>query len=104
MGRIDELDLLTRNFVRNQNENRRESMIRETVLKIQTLKPAQRYTADFYVKTMRQVLKEGDAFLDREIERFEKLSLKKMLPKDLDESNKKRNILQHFRFHRRDEL
>jgi len=89
------------------NSREQERIIRDTVLKIQLLAPTKRYTADYYVDTMRKVLKDGLSFLDQEIVRIDKALLTQMLDGHKDEMNEKRNILQHFRSHRsrkRDEL
>ena len=99
---------MTRNFItRVGNSKEQERIIRDTVHKIQLLAPAKRYTADYYVDTMRHVLKEGLDFLDQEIGKLDKALLTQMLEKHKDELSEKRNILQHFRSHRsrkRDEL
>lgn len=112
MGRINDLDVFTRNFiVRLGNPNEQERIIRKTVLKIQLLEPGKRFTANFYVETMRDIMKQGISFLDVEITKIDKMMLshdEHLMPKDKDEMNEKRNILHHFRTHknqhRRDEL
>ena len=76
------MDIFARNFIlRIGNPSEQERIIRETVLKIQMLAPAKRFTADFYVEIMRKVLKEGDSFLDSEITRIDKMMLNHMLEK-----------------------
>lgn len=102
LGVIDELDLNTRHFILNQN--RRNEYMRETILMVQNLSPYKRTSADVYVKIMRQIIQDGDVYLDNEIQRIEKLLLTKMLPEKHNELNKKRNVLRQFNFHRRDEL
>jgi len=101
IGKIKDLDIFTRNFImRSGNSKEQERIIRETVLKINILPPAKRFTADYYVEIMRSVLKQGEGFLDEEITRIDKMLLAEMLEKHKDEMTEKRNILQHFRLHR----
>ena len=101
IGKIKDLDIFTRNFImRSGNPKEQERIIRETVLKINILPPAKRFTADYYVEIMRSVLKQGEGFLDQEITRIDKMMLAEMLDKHKDEMTEKRNILQHFRSHR----
>ena len=59
-----------------------------------------RSTADQYVEIMREVVKKGDGFLDNEVEKIDKI----LLSKNDEKLSKKRNIFQHFRSFRRDEL
>ena len=110
---MDDLDVFTRNFIlRVGNPKEQERIIRETVLKIQMLAPAKRFTANYYVEVMRTMVKrslhgvgddnsEGDDFLDGEITKIDKMMLTEMLAKHKDEMSEKRNILHHFRSHRR---
>ena len=53
---------------------------------------------------MHSIVKEGEVYIDNEIERIEKLLLNVMSSSNQDELNKKRNVLQQFRYHRKDEL
>ena len=90
--------------MRKGNKQEQERIVRDTVLKIHNLAPVKRYTANYYVETMQKLLTEGIEFLDDEITRLDKLLLTEMFEKHKDETSKKRNILNHFRSHIRDEL
>ena len=106
----------TQNFIqRIGNPKEQERIIRDTVLKIEMLAPAMRFTANYYVEIMREMLKYqhrggdqnnmnsniGGDFLDSEITRIDKMLLTEMLAKHKDDLSEKRNILHHFRSHKR---
>ena len=115
IGRMDVLDVFTQNFIqRIGSPKEQERIIRDTVLKMEMLAPAMRFTANYYVEVMREILKyqhregdhsnnsmNGEDFLDGEITRIDKMLLTDMLAKHKDELSEKRNILHHFRSHRR---
>ena len=87
-----------------QNHRGRERIIKETIIKIQNIKPYKRHFADLYVQIMNQILKDGEVYVDTEITRIDKILLSAISTEKQDELTKQRNVLQSFRNHQRDEL
>lgn len=78
--------------------------MRDAIEAVQKLAPYKRKAADFYVKVMRRIMAEGDDFLDLEVDRINNLMLARVNLDQMDELSRKKNILQHFRKNKRDEL
>ncbi len=87
-----------------RNSYKREKAIREAIETIEKLPAHKKKNGDYYVKVMKSITKNGDAFIDEEIQRTQKLILGSVTLNKKDELTKKRNILQQFSKHRRDEL
>eukprot|EP00112_Aurelia_sp_Birch-Aquarium-sp1_P002244 Seg1244.1 transcript_id=Seg1244.1/GoldUCD/mRNA.D3Y31 product="Protein disulfide isomerase-like 2-2" protein_id=Seg1244.1/GoldUCD/D3Y31 len=101
-GRLDELDVIARYFMRNLN--RREKAIMETIQTVQKLPSYKKRIGDYYVKVMRKIATDGEDFLLEEIERTQKLIFGSTSLNNKDELTKRRNILRQFNNHKRDEL
>eukprot|EP00795_Rhopilema_esculentum_P016709 gene16709-8159_t len=101
-GRLDELDVMARYFMRNSN--RREKAIRESVEIVQKLPPYKKAIGDYYIKIMQKIARNGEDFLLDEITRTQKLIFGSVAFNIKDDLTKRRNILHHFSNYRRDEL
>ena len=82
---------------------KREKTVRRVIRLIQELPSHKRRKAELYVQLMTVILKEGDSYINREIDRIEKLLLDGIL-QDKENLSYKKNILKEFLYYIRDEL
>ena len=87
-----------------RNARNRERTLKEAVEKVHKLPAVRRRQADYYIKVMEKIIKDGIHFLDDEISRLQKLIIGEVSLDKKDEFAKRRNILKQFRRNLRDEL